>query len=109
MGFGLALGETLGLAEGVDFGLAETEDLTELVGFGVAETLGLADALGDALGEVLGLAVALTPARFRREIGISKLNARHAFLRMRFIVGYFQLGKANASRHFHFIQGNLFI
>jgi len=104
-GFAEAFGELVALVDAVGFAEAVTRglpsDLTVALGF--AETVAFADAVGFAG------AAPVAPAGYVPEIEISKPRARHAPVSLRFIIGYFQLGKANASRHFHLIQGNLFI
>jgi len=98
-GFAEAFGELVALVDAVGFAEAVTRGLPSDLTVG----LGFADAVGFAG------AAPVAPAGYVPEIEISKPRARHAPVSLRFIIGYFQLGKANASRHFHLIQGNLFI
>ena len=90
---------------GLPVGVVLARGFTELVGLlvGLAVALALAEAVG------LGVALPIAPAGCVNEIGISKPKAKHALTVVQFMSGYFQLGKASASRHFHLIQVNLFI
>jgi len=94
-GLAVALGALVALVDGVGF----AERVTRGLPTGLAVGLGLAETVG------FGVGVALATDGLIDEIGISKPKARAALVNLRSIDGYFQLGKALASRPFHFSQG----
>ena len=112
-GLGITEGLTEGFGEevtrGLAVGLGELVTLVDGLGFAERVTLGLPNGFAVGLGFAdtvgFGVGLALATDGLIDEIGISKPRARAALVNLRFICDYFQLGKALASRPFHFSQG----